>query len=214
MTRLVIGVASWEGGETKRNTIMETWGKDAEEHPEIDLVMMIGKPELTMPKREGRMLYLPCPDDYMSLPQKLRWFCLWGLAYTDAPWFFKAPDDIYCRVDRLLEITYEKRRRGCMVIGCRGGRGYKANLQGGAGYFLDRRGAMVMSAYCTKETGADDRQCRASLQKVGTRFYHSWRLYYRHTGVPLPDNDMAACHLHRWKPWQYRKLHKMFEEND
>lgn len=208
--QLTIGIASWEGGQAKRDLIMETWGQDAVNHPEVDLVMFVGNPELSLPVRDGLMLYLPCPDNYMSLPQKVRWFCLWALAETYTPWLFKCPDDIYIRVDRLVQLS-KRDWHGALMVGCRGARGMAANLQGGAGFLISRSGAIAIGVHCTKEWGADDRQVRIALTNCRTRFRHCDLLYYRSTGKPLPDNEMAACHLHAWSAAKLKRLHRKFK---
>jgi len=201
---------SHQGGKWKRRFISRTWGKIAHDHPEIDLVYLIGRPELKQPLREGNHLYLPCQDGYMQLPQKTRWFCLWALGYTTIPWLFKSDDDTYIRPERLVEYCKQKSYEKHWLIGCRGGRGTKANLQGGAGFLLTRHAAMMIAAHCTKLEGAEDRQARYSMQQAGVRFRHCSYFYYRPSVVPLPDNKQITTHRVRVRAW--RGIHDQFEQ--
>ena len=100
------------------------------------MVFLIGDPALKMPRRDGPLLYLPCPDDYHSLPQKTRWFCLWALAHTDCRQFFKVDDDTYVRVDRLL-AALAAGQWSEPIVGCKDGNG--DHFHGGAGYLLHAR---------------------------------------------------------------------------
>lgn len=203
--KLMIGVLSHDGEQEKRQAILDTWGQDAIDHSDMDFAFLIGKPERVLPRKEGLNLYLPCPDSYKHLPQKTRWFCLWALAHTDAQYLFKADDDTYVHVGRLIAACNDNRWTKPLV-GCGGARGTAAPLQGGAGYLLTRQGAMIIAAHMSAEIGSEDRQARGAMLKVGIRYQRDGRFYYRPSKVPTPDNGQITTH--RCHPQRMRRIHQ------
>jgi Glycosyltransferase sugar-binding region containing DXD motif/Galactosyltransferase len=203
--RLVIGVLTASPFHARRAAVMATWGHDAAAHAAIELVFLVGDPAARMPRREGRILYLPCPDDYNSLPQKVRWFCLWGLAHTRAPWFFKCDDDTYVRVDRLLRATEAGAWRQA-VVGCRDGDG--GHFHGGAGYLIARDAALSIAARLGSATGLEDWKARDAAAAGGMWFEHDPRFCFDKSRMPLPDNDQITCHY--CSPVRMRLIHDSF----
>src|SRR4051812_42369770 len=68
MTKLLIGVLAARCHESRRRGVVNTWGRDVSVNSDIDLVFLIGDPSLQMPRRADNILYVPCPDNYDSLP--------------------------------------------------------------------------------------------------------------------------------------------------
>lgn len=186
--KLIIGVLTAAKFEARRAGVMATWGRDAVAHHDVDLVFLIGDPSLKMPRREGQLLYLPIPDDYDSLPQKTRWFCLWALAHGGA-WnrLFKCDDDTYVRVERLLAGGWNEH-----IVGCKDGNG--DHFHGGAGYLISREAALSVAARLTAEKGLEDWKARDAAYAGGMWFEHDDRFCFNKDRQPGPANEQITCH--------------------
>jgi hypothetical protein len=200
--RIIIGVLTAAPFHQRRNGVLATWGKDAIDHPDVDLVFLIGDPQAKLPRREGQNLYLPCPDDYDSLPQKTRWFCLWAIAHG-GNWerLFKCDDDTYLRVDRLAAGRWET-----PVVGCQDGNG--DHFHGGAGYLITRDAALAIAAHLTAHTGLEDWKARDAVAHCGMWFEHDDRLCFNKARQPGPTNEQVSCHY--CSPVRMRLLHDAF----
>ena len=204
-TELIIGVLTAAKYEPRREAVRRTWGRDVARHPEVDLVFLIGDPSAKMPRREGDCLYLPCPDDYDSLPQKTRWFCLWALGHTGAEWLFKCDDDTYLQCDRLLNAL----RAGQWsrdVVGCQDGNG--DHFHGGAGYVLTRAAALSIAARLDARTGLEDWKARDAVAQGGMWFEHDPRFCFDKARMPMPTNEGITCHY--CSPVRMRLIHDAF----
>lgn len=186
--RLIIGVLTAAGYQQRRDGVMATWGRDAVAHPHVDLVFLIGDPQAKLPRREGFNLYLPCPDDYDSLPQKTRWFCLWALAHG-GQWdrLFKCDDDTYVQVDRLVSGQWEM-----PIVGCKDGNG--DHFHGGAGYLISRDAALAIATYLTAAKGLEDWKARDAVSHCGMWFEHDDRFCFNKERLPMPTNEQITCH--------------------
>lgn len=202
LPRIIIGVLSAREYQSRRDGIMATWGKDAAIHPEVDIVFLIGDPQLQAPRREGINLYLPCPDDYDCLPQKTRWFCLWALA-IHGEWerLFKCDDDTYVHVGRLLAAEWIE-----PIVGCKDGNG--DHFHGGAGYLISRFAAMAIAAHLTAAKGLEDWKARDAIAHCGMWFEHDGRLCFNKERLPAPSNEQITCHYA--SPVRMRLLHDAF----
>ena len=49
-------------------------------------------------------MFLPCPNSYQALPQRVRLFCEWALTQPDWEYVFKTDDDCRLDIDRLLKL--------------------------------------------------------------------------------------------------------------
>jgi len=197
--RIIVGVLTGTAYENHRRAVRSTWGRDASEHPEMDLVFLVGDPDAKMPRRDGDMLYLPCPDDYDSLPQKTRWFCLWALAHGGQwRWLFKCDDDTYVCVDRLAAGKWPK-----PIVGCKDGRG--DHFHGGAGYLISREAAQSIAARLTARTGLEDWKARDVVAAGGMWFEHDDRFCFNTKLIPKASNEQITCHY--CSPVRLRLVH-------
>ena len=203
--RILIGVLTAEKYLDRREGVIHTWGRDVLAHPAVDLVFLIGDPTAPMPRREDNILYVPCPDDYDSLPQKTRWFCLWGLAHSDARWLFKCDDDTYVRIERLL-AGLDSGQWSQAVVGCKDGNG--DHFHGGAGYVLSRSAAASIAARLTDTTGLEDWKARDAIYAGGMWFDHDERFCFDKSKTPSPFNEQITCHY--CSPVRIRLLHDAF----
>lgn len=200
--RVVIGVLTAAAYQKRRDGVMATWGRDAVAHPHADLVFLIGDAQTKLPRREGNILYLPCPDDYDSLPQKTRWFCLWALAHG-GQWdrLLKCDDDTYVQVDRLVDGKWEM-----PIVGCKDGNG--DHFHGGAGYLISREAALAIASYLTSPTGLEDWKARDAVAHCGMWFEHDDRFCFDKRRMPMPSNEQITCHYA--SPVRMRLIHDSF----
>ena len=65
----------------------------------------IGNPDLDEPVEDNKVVYLPCPDNYESLPIKVRLGIKWIVENTtDISYIFKTDDDIIFDGGKLLKL--------------------------------------------------------------------------------------------------------------
>lgn len=201
MAKIIIGVLTARGYVQRQQGVLTTWGSDALSDPEVDLVFLVGDPDLHSPKRDGNTLFLPCPDDYWSLPQKTRWFCKWALTVPGWRWLFKCDDDSYVRIERLMAGSWSN-----AVIGCADGVGL--HWHGGAGYLVDPTAATAICNNMTAETGLEDQLARDAIQQAGLWFDHEPRFCFNCSQMPNPLNDGITCHY--CSPVRLRLVHDQF----
>ena len=69
----------------------------------------LGKPGLDKPVEDGKIVYLPCPDNYESLPIKVRLGINWIVENIhDVSYIFKTDDDIKFNGPELLKLYEEE----------------------------------------------------------------------------------------------------------
>ena len=163
--KLLLGVLSGWQMWKRRERCLSTWMRKALKHPDIDVVFLMGVPNLVKPERHGYMLFLPCPNSYQCLPQRTRWFCEWACQQPDWEWALKTDDDVRLLVPRLLAYSFPP---GADYIGAewRPGIGYGS----GNGYFLSRRAATVVCEQLRDlryEAGAEDLLVGQVLRAAG-----------------------------------------------
>ncbi|MBI1249051.1 hypothetical protein GC197_14565 [bacterium] len=194
--RIAIGVLTAKNYDKRRQACRDTWaGTNLPSN--VDLMFLIGDPSTKLPYRKKDILYCPCPDDYPSLPQKTRWFCLWALANCNCDYLFKCDDDTYLAVDRLLEILPSHDYFGYDI------QGYAS---GGAGYALSRQAALVVAAHMHHKTGPEDRIVRDVLQEAKIPFVADARFHAWNNRSPRPGNQLISCHY--CKPQRLHRIHQ------
>lgn len=189
--KIVIGVLSAEGYHERRQACLDSWA-DSKLDQTVEIVFLVGDTRRNHPVREGSILYCPCPDDYASLPQKTRWFCLWALDSFDFDFLFKCDDDTYVCVDRLKELTDEVNRDGESpdYLGHDMG-GYAS---GGAGYLLSRIAALSVVGRLLEATGAEDVLVGAVLKQAGIELTSESRFHPWNDLAPTVDNELVTTH--------------------
>jgi hypothetical protein len=200
--RMIIGVLTAAKHEARRAAVRNTWGRDAAAHLECDLVFLIGDPTLDRARREGDVLYLPCPDDYDSLPQKTRKFCIWALEQPDWQYLFKCDDDTYVHVERLLAV----REWPTAIVG--GKHTDDGHFHGGAGYTINRPAAQAIAEHLTAAKGLEDWKARDAIHRAGLRFSLDHRLCWDKSRMPTRLNGSITCHYA--SPVRMRLIHDGF----
>ncbi len=204
--RIIIGaLTAWKYPD-RRDRCERTWVPDAERLG-LDVVFLAGVPDIERPQRYGRMLCLPCPGDYPSLPQRTRWFCRWALSVDGWEYLFKCDDDTYvvaarlAAYDTMLEVRCDSsgtswpERRPRDYIGAEWKPGV-AYGSGGGGYLLSRRAATIAAEKLTHETGAEDALVGQVLREAGIRLSIEPRFvpFGSMAHRPKPDNDLITVH--------------------
>ena len=192
MSRIIIGALSGWAYPERRQRCLSTWLADAEALA-IRAVFLLGCPTLKAPEQMGpHTLCLPCPDDYPSLPQRTLHFCRWALQQSDWDYLFKADDDTYVSIPRLL--AYDQAGRDYIGSEWKPGAGYAS---GGSGYFLSRKAAGIVAEKLTVPTGAEDMEVGKVLRAAGVCFsidQSRFRTWGDEHNRPAADNNANTLH--------------------
>lgn len=206
--RILIGVLTGWQFRKRRERCQRTWM--AEENlarfPDIDVVFLFGCLSAVKPERQGRCLFLPCPNNYQALPQRTRWFCEWALTQPDWDYLFKCDDDIRLDLGRLANydtggadyighpMIFKPDMQGHLPTEAELVRG-KQLFASGPGYFLSRRAASLVALKLPADIsaeGSEDRMVGLALAEAGiplrferTRFH----VLARPGEEPGPNND-------------------------
>lgn len=191
MPNYLIGLLSAADYEHRRAVCRETWVRS---RPGIDIVFLVGDPSRSAPERNDDLLWLPCPDDYPSLPQKTRAFCRWACDQYGWDWLLKADDDTWIALDRLASYHPPGEYTGAEW---RSGVGYGS---GGAGYLLSRRAAQIVAQTLDCPRGAEDRLVADCLRQARPRIPFSKDDRFCPWSTPdgrrpRLDNDLITAHV-------------------
>lgn len=209
--KAIIGVLTCQKMDARRAGVLRTWGRSIREDPDLDFVFLIGDPTLAVPRRECDVLYVPCPDDYDSLPQKTRWFCVWLTELAEQQWdvAMKVDDDTYLQVDRLkpfLERAAADERVD--VYGADDGN----HFHGGAGYTMNRDAAAAIAEHVRDLQGLEDWKACAALHTAGLHWADEPRFCFDKKRLPMPANEQITAHY--CSPVRQRLLWDDFRIND
>jgi len=201
--RILIGALSGAAKTARRDACRATWLAGIDARDDVQCVFLRGDPGLSKPELRGDELWLPCPDDYASLPQKTRGFCRWALANAQFEYLFKCDDDTYVCLDRLLQVP-----SGLDYCGWKLGR--RSYASGGAGYLLSRRAAEVVARDVVEQTGPEDRLVGQHLHRTGIALVHDprFRPWRKLSHTPRPDNDLITGHY--CGHIRMRRVHRQF----
>ena len=203
--RILIGALSGSSPRLahRREACRRTWFTGVGGREGVDCLFLMGDPGLSKPDLRGDELWLPCPDDYASLPQKTHLFCLWALASAEFEYLFKCDDDTYVCLDRLLQVP-----SGLDYCGWKLGKRNYAS--GGAGYLLSRRAAEVVARDVVEKTGPEDRLVGQHLHRAGIALVYDprFRPWRKPSHTPRPDNDLITGHY--CGHIRMRRVHRQF----
>jgi len=201
--RILIGALSGAQYAARRDACRKTWLAGIDACDDVRCVFLRGNPAVSKPELRGDELWLPCPDDYASLPQKTRGFCRWALENAEFEYLFKCDDDTYVCLDRLLQIP-----TGLDYCGWRLGKRNYAS--GGAGYLLSRPAAEIVARDVVEETGPEDRFVGQHLRRAGIPLVHDHRFqpFWKRSVAPRSDNDLITTH--HCGHLRMRRVHRQF----
>jgi hypothetical protein len=188
--RIVVGVLSGKNEHERREACRKTWMGDFY-RAGVPSFFLVGNQEQQV---HNDMLYLHCPDDYGSLPQKTRGFCNFALKKYDFDYLFKCDDDTYVQVERFVQ--YDPMGRDYIGVDPTGEDTFNS---GGAGYFLSRRAAQIVADELTEQTGPEDLLVGRLLARHG--IYRSedkrFQAWWQPHAIPTPENDGITVHYVR-----------------
>lgn len=193
--KFLIGALSAAAYHDRRQACLETWA-NVGDRDEVDVVFLIGQQDCGLPRREGPILYCPCPDNYESLPQKTRWFCLWALVNFQFDYLLKCDDDTYVDIPRLLSCGATADYLGYDINGY---------ASGGAGYLLSKNAAISVIGRLFEATGPEDLLVQRVLAQAGIRYTRDWRFHPFNNAWPSECNELITSHY--VSPERMRSLH-------
>lgn len=182
----LIGALSASNNFEKRDACRKTWGKT------LPHAFLCGNPRFHHIVEDRDMLWFPCPDNYVSLPQKTRWFCLWALTQKTYQWdyLFKCDDDTYIDRDRLNKFI-NGLPEGSDYIGHDLKGGYAS---GGAGYLLSKKAALSIVGRQLAHQGAEDVLSGMVLKQAGIYLKDEQRFCSWANQWPNNNNDFITGH--------------------
>jgi FkbM family methyltransferase len=157
-----------------------------------EVLFVVGGEWTGSPRVDNRTLYLPCSDEYESLPEKVGQFCRWALENRDFDYLFKCDDDTYVRLDRLRQVIPNDHD----YVGAEWTPGVNY-ASGGAGYLLSRRAATIVADQLKgRPVGAEDVLVGKCLRAAGIEFHRDHRFIPFGNEVlrPQPGNDLITAH--------------------
>lgn len=191
---LVVGLLSCVAATQRRSWCRDLWVRRAADYAAVDVFFAIGSPDVTRPVRIDDLLLVPCDDAYACLPQKTRWMLQYSASEHPAAHFFKADDDTYVHVDRLLGMVPTQDAYTGYPIGS-----YAARYaHGGSGYLLTP-GARDIAALGLESyvTGDEDRSVGTVLRAAGIRLHEDRRLIPDFNPAYVPRARNACVTVHR-----------------
>ncbi|MCR4415308.1 MAG: hypothetical protein NUV77_23090, partial [Thermoguttaceae bacterium] len=196
-----VGILHTPAHAARAENCRRTWLAHAPRQA-IDYVFLVGNAAEF--RREGDVLYLPCPDDYPSLPQKTRRFCQWALEHAAFDYLFKCDDDTYVDLAKLADYPAG---RSFDYAGCE----YAGYASGGGGYLLSRRAAAVVRDHLEAPTGNEDELVGRCLRAHGIALCAdpAFQGFTRWTGLePDQDNTVITAHGIPGERWEaiHRRL--------
>lgn len=162
MNKILISCKTGWQYPQRRQRCLNTWMKSLAFYPgRLDAVFTFGVQDAVATERHGDFLFLPAPNGYTFLPQRMRLFCEWAIKMPWWNYLWCMDDDTRLDVSRM--IHYETNGDDYIGPEWKPGVGYAS----GGGHFLSRRAAEIVAKYLWDETGADDLLVGALLRQHG-----------------------------------------------
>lgn len=164
--------------------IRETWWKDVPES--VEKKFFYGSPASRQPLADE--VFLPVKDNYVNLPYKTKAIAQWALSHGFTH-MFKADDDTYAYIDRLLKSNFTQHP----WIGRYNGGEFVA---GGPGYWVnaDAMRVIAQAPVNIKHEWAEDKWASAALIKAGFRPHFDGR-YVDLRRDKVTNDTIAVCEL-------------------
>jgi hypothetical protein len=188
---ILIGALSAKAYEERRNLCRETWVDDAV-NLGVPVYFLVGNPTLQTSVPSGDTLYLPCRDDYRSLPSKTHAFCKWALEQPEWDYLLKCDDDSWIHIQRLLDYDMEDYDYA--------GTKWKPTVDyfSGAAYVLSRCAVELVVKHMTARAGAEDMLVGHQLRKHKVAMKDDPLHFMAFSSLdkrPKPDNQFIVAHV-------------------
>jgi glycosyltransferase involved in cell wall biosynthesis len=103
--KIAVGIITCAKNKEKISGIKRTWAQDLRRF-EIPYFFVIGNPALSDSRLEGDTLYVPCADDYESLPKKVFYLYKYIFGNTAFDYVFKLDDDCFLNVGNIYSTYF------------------------------------------------------------------------------------------------------------
>lgn len=216
--KLLVGIISCKRDEEsgQNDTVRETWFPDSNRI--FETRFFIGQSDLE-PKPDT--IKLDCPDDYQSLPHKVKAMTAYAVA-RGFEFLYKCDRDTYVVPGRLRALNFTPYDYyGHFPLHPVDGpitsppdpAGHYVYASGGCGYILSRR-AMDVLVQTEVTDWAEDRWVGDTMAKNKIMGYHDSRFWFKPGAHTCSPYAMIACHLSRgtdnYNQAEMRQLHGSF----
>jgi hypothetical protein len=193
--KLVIGLLSCAKHDARDDLVRQTWLPKA---TELGVQVYFLRGGVRALHQDGDTLYFPVPDTYNCLPQKTRAWMEWATNCTDASRIFKADNDSFIAVERLLDFARDN--KSVPYWGNEPGGRFRGYPSGGGGYGVSRDAAIILANHLIVPSGAEDVCASQTLRAHGIRPFFPKPRRFVAWGIDAPDrrptadNDIITTH--------------------
>ena len=114
--KIIIGIISHSNG--LREFVRKGWLTLVPN--DIEALFVIGNPKLKEVVKEGDTIFVPCEDDYLSLPIKVKEMLKYFCKTYDFEYVLKCDDDSFVRPEKLLNLKKDGEYIGVIAGGVEG----------------------------------------------------------------------------------------------
>lgn len=182
--RLIVAVTSCERLPNRRHAALTSWVKAIRKRQGVEAFFVVGGYTENNIKRG--QLCLAVPDGYEDLSFKTHQMLKWVDAHYDFDYFFKADDDTFVAVDRLIDRLEE----GGDYVGHR----LDDYASGGAGYLLSAKALKVAAKRYRPELGGCEDILLARSLAPEFEPQHDGRFQHAFEHPPSIFNDKITTH--------------------
>lgn len=164
MNKVLVAVTNCWMYRSRQNVIRRTWLQSVPSG--VDVKFFVGRPTSKAPTRlREDEVFADVDDSYLGLPAKTQAMCRYALEHG-YEWLFKADDDVYLRLDRLVASDFAS--LGHYVGRKRGPSGHwPAPYASGFSYWLSRKAMQVIADAKLTDDPAEDRWVGNTLHAAG-----------------------------------------------
>lgn len=192
--KLLIAIVTCHKDKQANQRERETWLKDST----IDYKFFLGQPVETGLSDE---IYLNVPDDYSSLPYKVKESFRWALD-AGYDFIYKCDSDTYVNIQRLLDSGFENYDFT--------GHLKESYIQGGPGYWISSKAARL-TLDVVVDHWAEDLWVSRIMKANDIPFHDDQRLKMTSKFGPRVNNDIISLHDYI-DPLKGDRMYRIHEE--